>query len=189
MAICLLFPPFILSNSFISLAWDKNSENDLAGYRIYWSKSPAQFNNFIDVGDRTQYKLYDIDESVKYYIVLTAFDWWGNESDYSNVVTSWIGEQPQVPKELVLGANYPNPFNPGTFLDVTLPNDVELQINVYNIIGQKMKNIVKQKLDAGYHSIYWDGKDDNGMAVPAGVYIIRLETNNEKKVQLVTLVR
>ena len=189
MAICLIFPLSLLSDTSINIAWDKNSEIDIWGYRVYWGTSPSKYDNFFDVGDRTQFKLYEIEKGVKYYIVTTALDWWGNESEYSNVVSSWIGDAPQLPKELALSGNYPNPFNPGTFLNVELPETVELEISVFNMLGQQIKHILDQEFDAGFHNIYWDGTNNDGLAVPAGVYFVQLEANNEIKVRPVTLVR
>ena len=67
------------------LVWDNNSEGDLAGYHLYYGTSPGNYTVAVDVGNVTEYNLDNLDlhENVIYYIAITAFDFFGNESDFS----------------------------------------------------------------------------------------------------------
>jgi len=70
--------------------------------------------------------------------------------------------------------NYPNPFNPSTTVSFTLPSDTHATLKVYNLAGQTVRTLVDNRLRAGLHSIVWNGTDDSGNPVAAGVYLSRL---------------
>ncbi|HNC48511.1 MAG TPA: FlgD immunoglobulin-like domain containing protein, partial [bacterium] len=55
-------------------------------------------------------------------------------------------------------------------------NDGYVRIAVYNVLGQKIRNLISEQRTAGYHNVMWDGKNQKGSAVPSGIYIYRLET-------------
>lgn len=80
----------------------------------------------------------------------------------------------QLPKEFDLHQNYPNPFNPATVIEYALPRASEVKIQIYNILGQKVRRLVDESQEAGYKTIHWDGKDDNGNEVSSGVYFYRI---------------
>ena len=87
------------------------------------------------------------------------------------------------PESFALGKNYPNPFNTGTVIDYAVPNETQVAIEVYNIVGQKVRTLVNDKVSAGYHSVIWDGKDDTGNAVPSGIYFYTMTANKFKQVE------
>lgn len=187
-AACLCFPPSLYSDS-VKLVWDENSEKDLAGYRLYLGKAPGRYIKAIDVGERTQYRIDSLQVGEKYYFAVTAVDYWGNESHYSNEVSTWIGDEPPLPGRLHLGANYPNPFNPGTFFRVELPQSEKIKVTVVNALGQTLKILAEGSHDAGYHTLHWDGTSHGGTPVPAGPYFILLEAGSEIRIRPVTLLR
>jgi len=81
-----------------------------------------------------------------------------------------------VPTEFELTQNYPNPFNPSTTIGFNLPVDATVSLAVYDLTGRKVQNLVDHSMvKAGYHSVVWDGKDLNGTAVSAGIYIYSLQ--------------
>ncbi|MEK7077620.1 MAG: T9SS type A sorting domain-containing protein [Patescibacteria group bacterium] len=77
------------------------------------------------------------------------------------------------PKELAL-QNYPNPFNPSTEIGYTMPNDGTLELAVYNLLGQKVVTLVNGQAMAGDHIATWNGTDDVGQPVSAGMYLCQL---------------
>jgi len=81
-----------------------------------------------------------------------------------------------IPTEFKLFQNYPNPFNPGTWISFYLPKPLKIRINVYNILGQKVCNIVNRNFNAGKSKVYWNGVDNNGKIVPASIYFYRLSS-------------
>jgi len=75
-----------------------------------------------------------------------------------------------IPAVTELNGNYPNPFNPTTNIKFSLKADSKVALNIYNIRGQKVKSLVNNNMQAGYHSIVWDGRDESGKSVTSGVY-------------------
>lgn len=77
---------------------------------------------------------------------------------------------------IVLGKNYPNPFNPSTTLSFSIKSATHCKLEIYNIRGQKVKILLNENKTAGYHSVYWNGTDDNGRPVSSGIYLYKLTT-------------
>ena len=84
LAFCFSPPPALSAN--VTLAWNPNMEEDLAGYRIYYGTGDGDYNYTVDVGNQTEYTVTDLEEGLPYYFAATAYDLAGNESDYSNEV-------------------------------------------------------------------------------------------------------
>jgi len=72
--------------------------------------------------------------------------------------------------------NAPNPFNSVTTIKFTLPEASDVKVTIYNILGQQVTTLVNDQLNAGTHSIKWDGSE-----CASGVYICRLETGSYVK--------
>ncbi len=81
----------------------------------------------------------------------------------------------EIPSQFSLNQNYPNPFNPETKLEFTLSKDCFVRLDIYNILGKRIRTLVDGYLTAGYKTVNWDGKDDNGNEVPTGVYFYRIK--------------
>ena len=77
--------------------------------------------------------------------------------------------------------NYPNPFNPTTmiFFSVTQNSDF-VTLEIYNIKGQKIRQLVNGELPAGEHTITWDGTDSNNKPVSSGIYLYRLKSGDQQ---------
>lgn len=87
-----------------------------------------------------------------------------------------IEDEPQIPALSPLGLPYPNPFRETCRIPVSLKEPSELKLSVFNLKGQKVKDIQTTALTKGEHLIAWDGKDKNGKTLANGVYILRLQT-------------
>ena len=83
-----------------------------------------------------------------------------------------------IPADYSLGNNYPNPFNPITRISYGLPKDSKVRITVYDINGRVVNLLVDNDEPAGQRSIIWNGKNDAGMAVAAGLYFYRMQAGN-----------
>ena len=81
-----------------------------------------------------------------------------------------------VPKDFVLGQNFPNPFNPTTRIDYALPEPAHVELRVFNILGQEVKTLVNYEQAAGSHQAVWDGTDASGNGVSSGIYFYKLLT-------------
>ena len=79
----------------------------------------------------------------------------------------------------VLNQNYPNPFNPDTNISFSLPQDSKVDLNVYNIRGQKVRVLANAEFRTkGLQNIQWNGTDDNGKQASSGIYFYKLEVDN-----------
>ena len=86
----------------------------------------------------------------------------------------------QLPKEFGLRQNYPNPFNPATVIEYALPKASEVKIQIYNILGQRVRNLVDELQEPGYKMIHWDGTDDSGKEVSSGIYFYRIVAHTDQ---------
>ena len=91
-----------------------------------------------------------------------------------------------IPKRTVLLANYPNPFNPETWLPYQLANDAEVTIRIYSSAGQLVRNLDMGFQQAGYYigksrAAYWDGRNDSGERLASGVYFYQLSTSESSE--------
>jgi hypothetical protein len=97
----------------------------------------------------------------------------------------------EIPQAYKLHANYPNPFNPETTIEFDVPagtyNDTSLRI--YDVSGKLIKMLINGTMDPGYHSVVWDGKDNNGTSVSSGVYYCKMVTKNYSKVMQLVLLK
>ncbi len=83
---------------------------------------------------------------------------------------------PEIPAQLVLGANAPNPFAAQTAISFGLPVSGNVRLNVFDMTGRLVTTIANEEMAAANHTIVWDGTDSTGSPVGAGVYFCRLET-------------
>jgi len=93
------------------------------------------------------------------------------------------------PTKLALYPNMPNPFNAATKIAFDLPKEADVKVEVYNMIGQKVKTLVAKHLDAGHYTVVWDGTDDDGNGVVSGVYFYRLSAYGKVQTRKMMLVR
>ncbi len=82
----------------------------------------------------------------------------------------------RLPSDYVLYPNYPNPFNPATTIEFALPRRERVRITVYDLLGRSVRQLTNGTKEPGRHSVRWDGRDDLGRQVAAGLYIYRLVT-------------
>ena len=80
----------LVSAGTVTVSWDANSENDLNGYKIYYGKSSRNYDQVIDVGNVVTSTIGDLEANTTYYFALTAYDFVGNESSFSDEVSANI---------------------------------------------------------------------------------------------------
>lgn len=91
---------------------------------------------------------------------------------------------PQTATQNKLIKNYPNPFNSKTQIQYQLADnfDQKTQILIFNVFGKKIRTLVDKKQSAGFYSISWNGKDDNGQQVSTGIYFYKLTSGTFSEV-------
>ena len=94
--------------------------------------------------------------------------------------TAIAAETTTTPETFVLGANYPNPFNPATTIPVSVAAGAgDVDLTIYNVLGQPVRHVWNGPLVAGEYRLAWDGRDAQGQAVAAGVYLYQLQVGDQ----------
>ncbi len=83
-----------------------------------------------------------------------------------------------LPAVTEFNGNFPNPFNPTTNFKFSLKKRAKVNLQIYNIKGQKVRTLISEKMEAGYHSMIWDGKDENRRNAASGVYFSIFEADD-----------
>lgn len=108
-------------------------------------------------------------------------------------VSSFTGVVDEAQNEAIKGfslkQNYPNPFNPTTQIEFVLSRRGQVKLEIFNILGQKIRTLVDQQFKAGHQLVEWDGKDEKGKEVTSGIYFYRLQTDDLKETRKMVLVR
>ena len=94
-----------------------------------------------------------------------------------------------LPQAFELRPNYPNPFNPETTLPYVLAVDSAVSLSIYDSAGQQVRQLVNQEQSAGIYEIRWDGRDEAGLAVGNGVYLVRLIAGTSAQTRKILLLK
>lgn len=94
-----------------------------------------------------------------------------------------------IPSKFEVSQNYPNPFNPSTLISVALPENTRMSIRVYNALGQEILTLTDGDYSAGTHKFTWNGTDNSGKLVSAGIYFYRVETSKNTLVKKMTFMK
>ncbi|MCC6652085.1 MAG: T9SS type A sorting domain-containing protein [Candidatus Eisenbacteria bacterium] len=170
------------------LHWNRNTEADLAGYRLYrgtsaaFVPSPATF--VADLPDTG----YADAAGAPYVYKLRAVDSHGNESPVATLIPSGtLGVDDFVAPRAFLALASANPSRgANTTLRFGLATSGRATLALYDASGRRVRSLVGGTLEAGEHSAQWDGRDDGGHEVAAGLYFARLEAGgNARTVRIV----
>lgn len=177
----------------IVLKWKQSVASDFLRYRIYGGTSPNPLSIIDSIGLRedTVKTIAGLTGDIAYYYRLTVLDSTYLESSFSNEVKVVPYSVPNylVTDNFFLHQNYPNPFNPGTMIKYDVFKAGNVNMSIYNILGQKIKTLVNGFKPVGPYFAEWDGKDSEGNPVSSGVYFYRLEGKNFSKTKKMLLIR
>ena len=161
------------SSSYVIVKYDSTGREIM---NCYYNSEDDNENQLVD---------FAIDNSENIYLtgIIGELDWWGEDwiwstistIKYSQVATSLIKEDEGImSNDYILFANYPNPFNATTLIQYRLPEPSYVTLVIYNMLGQKIRKLVDNKLQFDFYQIEWDGKDDYGAPVSSGLYLYRI---------------
>ncbi len=163
-------------------------ETDCRSIGVWQEANPPLYNGFWyftivgnTIGDTLDFKLYDsaLDEvfDCNETIIFENNTTLGDPANPLPITCNTINaEKVTIPKIQEFN-NYPNPFNPTTKIRLEISKDIVFaQVVIYNIRGQKIKELYVGRLSAGIHSFHWNGKDDFEQQVRSGIYFYTLRT-------------
>jgi len=131
--------------------------------------------------DHWTYFIYEGQDATGKYDQTTA------EPKFENGLVALSSATPSIPTVYSLKQNYPNPFNPSTEISFDLPVHSNVELTVYNVLGQSVRTLVNQPMEAGSHTVTWDGYDSHGGQVSSGIYFYRISAekfNATKKMMM-----
>ncbi|NOX65178.1 MAG: T9SS type A sorting domain-containing protein [Chlorobi bacterium] len=101
---------------------------------------------------------------------LGALTWFDIEVGVKKDITN------QVVENYELRNNYPNPFNPSTIIEFAIPKNGNVELSIYNVLGQKIATLINNELTQGVYKATWNGLTDSGVSVASGTYIYRIKS-------------
>jgi hypothetical protein len=133
--------------------------------RYFWGTTKAdQDGKFMLHLDEWPYNLQ---------VTATTRDEFGNTSKFSTpCVISNVANTEDHPEKFIVSQTYPNPFNTSAVLQITLSSEQYTTVQIFNFRGQKVRDLLSQKLQQGTHQINWQGTDDAGKPLASGIYFI-----------------
>jgi hypothetical protein len=99
------------------------------------------------------------------------------------------GKIVQTVQKYSLSQNYPNPFNPETTIGYQISQTGNVRLIIYNTMGRVVKKLVDKQQNAGYYEAVWDGKDENGLSLNSGMYLVRMEAEGFVEMRKVVLIK
>lgn len=112
---------------------------------------------------------------------------WGFVTEAANLVEEI--QSATLPGDFALSQNYPNPFNPETRIEFSLPRASYVILEIYNVLGERVRVLVSERLSAGHKAVTWDGKDDNGSTVSSGIYLYRITADEFAEAKKMVLLK
>ena len=170
------------SDESVELGWEMSMDDDFQYFEVYRATNPDFTDASVYATTEPVFTDGDVTIGHTYYYAVSAVDANGNMSDPTNVITTSIvsvDDAEMIPTAYGLSQNYPNPFNPTTSIEFALPEASEISLEIYNLLGQKVRTLVSGYVPAGYVNTSWDGLDQNGKEISSGTYIYRLQTADQ----------
>ena len=183
-----------LDESTVTLSWDPV---DIAtvSYAIERATDLLFTSDIVDFTS-TENSFVDnsVETDIEYFYRVSAVCCGGNNvSFHSEVVSAMLTPMgvdiASVPDAYSLHQNYPNPFNPTTQIRYGLKENTYVNIDIYNLMGKRVKSLVNVDQDAGYRSVYWDATNDLGQPVSAGMYIYTIQAGEFRQTKKMVLLK
>mgnify|MGYP006415698875 CR=1 FL=1 len=169
--------------------------NETTGYSIIDERFIIAYIEQTDTGRRV--KLMKMEKQpeqtfrIKQYWTVKVRDTNNHLSNFSEADYAWVEiggivwkvANTIIPKDYELNASFPNPFNPSVTIPFALPLESDVSIDIYNVMGQRVRSLQSANIKAGFHSVQWNSLTDSGRKVPSGMYIVRMnaKSTHEKK--------
>lgn len=159
-----------------------NSDGDAAGF-AFTNQNGLYEVSGLDAGDYTVYAS-KVQFNSDNHSVSLAQNGMGTLLNFEleSTVTGITDDEAELPESMMLGNNYPNPFNPETNIEFALSENAHVTIDVYNIIGQKVATLINDALEAGTHNVRF-----NAVNLPSGIYFYRMQAGSFNDVKKMIL--
>ena len=119
----------------------------------------------------------------------TAYAFTNNVQEYRLKVDLEYKGNNAIPDKYSIDQNYPNPFNPITNISFNLPVNSDVSLVIYNVLGQKIKTLVKGQRDAGDYTVTWDATNETGSKVSSGIYFYQITSGSFNQTRKMVLIK
>ncbi len=113
----------------------------------------------------------------------------GEVEDYFVLILTTGVDETSQQIDFELAQNYPNPFNPSTTINFSLPKKTNVRLEIFNVRGQRIRTLANAIKLPGHHTLDWDGRTDQGMMAPTGVYLYKITTEGLVKTKKLLLLK
>ena len=169
-----------------NLTWDESTADDFDYFTVYGSNTNS-FGAAVVV-NYTVAPVMDVSASPYVYYYVTATDFSGNEGKPAKVNT--LSNAGEAPRSYVLSvSNYPNPFNPRTTVNYTVPSHGRVSVTVYDAHGVNVATLFDGERDAGAYTAVWDGRANSGVSAASGIYFARIVHNGSTRTKKMVLLK
>jgi len=135
----------------------------------------------------TQYNFKGVLDDIRIYNYALPYS--SIQSLYDFVTDVKDEQEIKLPKNFGLTQNYPNPFNNQTSIEYQLSTQSIVKLEIFNVMGQKIKTLMNEEKLPGYNNISWDGKNDSGASVNSGIYFIKFSSDKFSDIKKMTLLK
>jgi hypothetical protein len=183
-------------NYLITLSWNHNYDTEsnpinFSYFEIFRQVNSTQFEKIAETTNHNYSQTVNSNNRYRYYV----------RANYENGVsdsTTHIFIDPnitpgtddvEVPVVFNVNQNYPNPFNPTTNISFSIPEASNVNIKIYNVKGQLVRNLVNEFMIKGNHTIQWNGTNDYNKNVSTGIYFIKVQNNQNTAIKKALLLK
>jgi len=186
----------MVHGSVVELRWSTQSETDNMGFHLYRSTAAEGPWERITrtmvpgAGSSQSARSYSFSDALpaaggSYYFRISDVDYAGVETIHSTIEVTVAA----APGEFRLEQNYPNPFNSSTVISFAMQKSGAVRIVIHNLLGQVVRVLADEVREAGEHRLMWDGRDERGIAVPAGVYLCTMQVEQFRTTRKLQYIR
>lgn len=135
-------------------------------------------------GEALHYRLYRAAISTEHNL---SGNWSGDLAKSAFVQMSL--SEAQMPANYELSQNFPNPFNPETVIRFALPKSSKVKLEIYDVLGRRVRALLAAEKPAGFHEVNWNGRDESGRPVPSGLYFYKLSAGEFSAVKKMSMIK
>ena len=176
------------NNNLVKLNWNTSTETNNYGFEIERKQDNSEWETIGFIkghGTTTELQEYSYIDDIK-TLQAKLFLYRLKQIDFAGSYKySYVVELEVLPTQYELSQNYPNPFNPITKIEFSIPEDISnVTLSIYNMLGEKVTELVNESLSAGRHSYQW-----NAQNVATGIYIYELRTDKFASIKKMILIK
>ncbi len=191
------------AQNYVMLSWTTQSETNVSGYYIYRNNNTnlstaTKIPSLVQASNtsvETSYRYTDqeVQGNGTWYYWLQNVDLNGESNFHGPIsvilTTNNNTTPPVIPVVTELRSIYPNPFNPTAIVSYNMAKAGNVTITVFNVKGEKVRNLVNESKSAGTFQVSWNGNDENGSSCTSGIYYVKMTAGKYTTTQKVVLAK